>query len=287
MINEKQRIAGISVISAIFLTGSELIIGIVTGSLGLLSIALYSGLNLVTGIITFFLIQISDNPPDKEHNFGHGKIDTLISFLMTILQFITCIWIIYQALHRLIMGNTNFEISAWSYIVAIASIIVVFFHSRALNRVPKMFNSQALAAIALHYSTAIWSSLVILLGLIFTDFGLFFADSVAALIVSFIVIIVTYNLFKRSIEVLLDFPPLEKLLIIEEVLNSSHEIKTYHSLKVRRVGAKTFVSVMVALNPQLKLNNAHEICNNIEREICKVVDQCDVFIHTEPLTQKK
>lgn len=286
MINEKQRVAGISVFAAIFLTGIKLVIGIVTGSLGLLSEALHSGLDLVAAVITFFSVRISDNPPDKEHNFGHGKIENFSAFLETILLLITCIWIIYEALHRLITGNTNIEVSAWSYIVVVTSIVVDFTRSRALRRVAKKYNSQALEADALHFSTDIWSSAVVLLGLICANFGFFFADSVAALVVALIVIVISYRLGKRSIEVLLDYAPRDKVNTIECILNELPEIDEFHSLKVRTAGADTFVSVIVTLNPHLKLNHAHEICDKVEREICIEIDRCNVFVHFEPLNQK-
>jgi cation diffusion facilitator family transporter len=287
MANEKQRVAGISVFAAIFLTGIKLITGLLTGSLGLLSEALHSGLDLVAAVITFFSVRISDNPPDKEHNFGHGKTENLSAFLETILLFITCFWILYEAMHRLITGNTNIEVNIWSYIVVITSIIVDITRSRALGIVAKKYNSQALEADALHFSTDIWSSAVVLLGLICANFGFFFADSVAALVVAMIVIVISYRLGKRSIEVLLDYAPREKVNKIEKVLNAISDINSFQNLKVRCAGADTFVSVIVTLNPQLRLDQAHNICDIVEIEISKEVDRCDVFVHVEPLTEEE
>lgn len=286
MKNEKLQVAGISVFAAVFLTGFKLVIGILTGSLGLLSEALHSGLDLVAAIITFFSVRISDNPPDKQHNFGHGKVENLSAFLETILLFITCFWIISEASHRLISGKTNIDVNAWSYVVVVTSIVIDFTRSRALSKVAKKHNSQALEADALHFSTDIWSSAVVLIGLICANFGFFFADSVAALIVALIVIYVSYKLGRRSIEVLLDYAPGDKVAKIEDVLNKLPEIDSFQSLKIRTAGADTFVSVIVILNPQLKLTQAHEICDRIEKEICKVVKRCDVFVHVEPKNLK-
>ena len=173
MVNEKQRVAGISVGAAVFLTGIKLVIGLLTGSLGLISEALHSGLDLVAAVITFFSVRMSDTPPDRDHNFGHGKIENISAFIETILLLITCVWIIYEALNRLISGKTDIEVSVWSYIVVITSIVVDFTRSRALGRVAKKYNSQALEADALHFSTDIWSSLVVLSGLILANFGFF------------------------------------------------------------------------------------------------------------------
>jgi cation diffusion facilitator family transporter len=285
MYNEKQRVAGVSVLAAIFLTVIKLVIGIITGSLGLISEALHSGLDLVAAVVTYFSVRFSDNPPDREHNFGHGKIENISAFIETILLLITCVWIIYEASHRLISGNTQIEISKWSYVVVIISIIVDFTRSRALGRVAKKYNSQALEADALHFSTDIWSSTVVLLGLICANFGFFFADSIAALMVAFIVIIITYRLGKRSIEVLLDYAPKEKQSSIVNILNSIPELNAFRNLKVRTAGPYTFVSVTVTLNPQLMLKYAHEICDKVENEICREVEKCDVIVHVEPVDQ--
>jgi cation diffusion facilitator family transporter len=286
MMHEKLKVAGISVFAAVFLTGIKLVAGILTGSLGLLSEALHSGLDLIAAVITFLSVRISDNPPDKKHNFGHGKIENFSAFLETILLLITCTWIIYEAMHRLITGETDIEVTVWSYVVVVASIVIDYSRSRALSKVAVKYNSQALEADALHFSTDIWSSSVVLLGLVCANFGFFFADSVAALIVALIVIFISYKLGKRSIEVLLDYAPREKVNKIETILKTLPEIDNFHSIKVRTAGADTFVSVIVILNPHLRLNQAHEICDKVESEIRKVIDRCDVFVHVEPLNQE-
>jgi len=285
MFNEKQRVAGLSVFAAVFLTGFKLLVGLITGSLGLLSEALHSGLDLVAAVITFFSVRISDNPPDKVHNFGHGKVENFSAFLETVLLLITCIWIIYEAIHRLITGRTEIEVNVWSYIVVVTSIVVDISRSKALSRVAKKYNSQALEADALHFSTDIWSSAVVLIGLIMANFGFFFADSVAALVVAMIVIVISYKLGKRSMEVLLDYAPPDKVIKVEGVMKSIPEIDTYHSLKVRTAGADTFVKVIVSLNPQIEVYKAHEICDKVEHEISKVIDRCDVMVHVEPFNQ--
>jgi cation diffusion facilitator family transporter len=282
MKNEKKNVAGISVFAAIFLTGFKLTIGLITGSLGLLSEALHSGLDLVAAVITYFSVSISDKPPDMKHNYGHGKIENFSAFIETILLLITCTWIIYEAIHRLITGNTEISVNVWSYIVVIISIIVDFSRSRALSRVAKKFNSQALEADALHFSTDIWSSSVVLLGLVCANFGLFFADAVAALAVAGIVIIVCYKLGKRSIDVLLDKAPLNTLNIIEGILKTSTSIRLYHSLRVRSAGADTFVTVNIHLNKSYTCQEAHSICDIIESDIMKKVERCNVLIHIEP-----
>lgn len=161
MIKEKKKVALLSVFAAIFLTGFKLVVGVLTGSLGILSEALHSGLDLIAAVITYFSVRISDKPADKEHNYGHGKIENFSALIETILLVITCVWIIYEAVGRLISGKTQIEVTVWSYIVVISSIIIDISRSRALSKVAKKYNSQALEADALHFSTDIWSSAVV------------------------------------------------------------------------------------------------------------------------------
>ncbi len=282
MVKEKKRVALFSVFAAIFITGFKLIIGILTGSLGILSEALHSGLDLVAAIITYFSVQISDKPADKEHNYGHGKVENFSALIETLLLLITCVWIIYEAIQRLTSGNTHIEINAWSYIVVISSIIIDATRSRALYKVAKKHNSQALEADALHFSTDIWSSAVVLLGLICANFGFFFADSVAALVVAVIVLFVSYRLGKKAADVLLDKAPQDTVNKVEQILATYPEVKHFHSLKVRTAGADTFIKFNIHLDPDSSLMHVHELCDQIEKDLSMIIPRSEVYIHAEP-----
>jgi len=282
MRNEKTKVALVSVFAAIFLTGFKLIVGLINGSLGILSEALHSGLDLIAAVITFFSVRVSDRPADKRHNYGHGKIENFSAFIETVLLLITCIWIIYEAVHRLITGKTDIEVNVWSYIVVASSIIIDFTRSRALYKVAKKYNSQALEADALHFSTDIWSSAVVLVGLICANFGFFFADAVAALVVAMIVLVVCYQLGKRTTDVLLDKMPEDSFVKVEVVLKRIPEIIRYHNLRIRESGADTFIDVSIHVSPDLTNKQAHAICDKIEDEVRKVIKRADVFVHAEP-----
>ena len=163
---EKFRVALSSVIAAVFLTGTKLVVGIYTGSLGILSEAAHSALDLGAALMTLFAVRISDRPADDEHHYGHGKIEGISAFIEVILLLITCSWIIYEAAHRIINKNIEIEVTAYAFGVIILSIIVDISRSRALSKVAKRTNSQALEADALHFSSDIWSSVVVLVGLV-------------------------------------------------------------------------------------------------------------------------
>ncbi|MCX6267392.1 MAG: cation diffusion facilitator family transporter [Bacteroidetes bacterium] len=279
---EKKRVAGVSVIAAFFLTGFKLVVGLLTGSLGLLSEALHSGLDLVAAIITYFSVRISDKPPDKNHHYGHGKIENFSALIETFLLLITCAWIIYEAVHRLVSGDTRIEVNMFSYFVVLTSIAIDIARSRALYRVARKYNSQALEADALHFSTDIWSSAVVLLGLIMAQFGWFFADSVSALAVAFIVLGVSWRLGKRAADVLLDRSPAPLVSQLELVLNQAQGILRYHDLKVRTSGAENFIEVTIHVQPGLALEQAHAISHLVEKQITHAIPRSFVHVHIEP-----
>jgi cation diffusion facilitator family transporter len=282
MEKEKGRVALLSVFAAFFLTSFKLVIGILTGSLGILSEALHSGLDLIAAAITWFSVRISDRPADRDHHFGHGKVENLSAFIETILLLITCVWIVYEAVSRLISGNIHIKVNAWSYVVVITSIIIDLSRSRALGRVAKKYNSQALEADALHFSTDIWSSAVVLVGLICANFGIYIADCIAALCVAVIVIYISIKLGKRSINVLLDRVPYESYAKINELMQQIKEIYLFHDLKMRASGADIFVDVTIHVSPELNIGEAHEITTNVEKKIKALQPRCYVQIHTEP-----
>lgn len=281
---EKNRVAGLSVLAAVFLTGFKLLVGVLTGSLGILSEALHSALDFVAAAITWFAVRLSDKPADEDHHYGHGKIENLSALIETVLLLITCTWIIYEAVSRLSSGTTHIEVNFWSYLVVITSIIVDISRSRALMRVAKKHNSQALEADALHFSTDIWSSAVVLLGLICAHFGIFVADSIAALVVALIVIGVSYNLGKRAIHVLLDRVPKETYASIKTILDTLNTIESYHDLRVRASGADIFAELNIHVDSKINLNDSHQIAHDIEKKITAKIPRCHVHVHIEPNT---
>lgn len=279
---EKKNVAISSVIAAFFITAAKITVGVLTGSLGIISEALHSALDFIAAIITYIAVHFADQPADYSHHYGHGKIESLSALIETVLLVITCAWIIYEAINRLVTGNFHLEVTFWSYAVVILSIIVDFSRSRALLKVAKKHNSQALEADALHFSTDIWSSLVVLLGLICAQIGWHKADSIAALAVAIIVIGISYKLGKKAVDTLLDKAPNELIPIIKKILKEFPEVSSYHSLKVRQSGADTFIEISVHFAPNLHISKVHTITENIEYRICSHVKRCSILIHQEP-----
>ena len=278
-----------SVIAAIFLTGTKVAIGIWTGSLGILSEAAHSGLDLVAAIITLFAVKSSGKPADEEHLYGHEKVENLSALFETFLLLITCIWIIAEAFKRLFFHEVEIELSIWAFGVVILSIIIDLSRSRALIRAAQKHDSQALEADALHFSTDVWSSCVVLLGLILVWIGeqtgtshiLRHADPIAALGVAMIVIFVSVKLGKRCIDALLDSAPAGLAKKLERAVRNVPGVKDCHRLRVRKSGKRSFVDLAIDVEKGLSVNSAHLIAQMVEREIMGLLPNADVVVVTD------
>lgn len=279
---EKSRVAFLSVVAAVFLTSIKLVVGLLTGSLGILSEALHSGLDLLAAAITLYAVKVADKPADKNHSFGHGKFENFSALIETLLLLITCVWIVYEAVHRLLSGYSSIEVNIWSYLVIGIAILVDVGRSRALYKVAKKHNSQALEADALHFSSDIWSSAVVLVGLGFVQIGWFWADATAAIAVALLVFFVSYRLGKRAIDVLLDRTPPGMEEKIVEILKPMESVKSYHDLRIRASGAEIFIQLNIHVDPEITIAEAHEISEEIKRKIAGIIPRCRVHVHEEP-----
>src|ERR1035438_5977504 len=212
--SEKGSVALKSVYSAVAITALKIVVGISTGSLGILSEAAHSGLDLVAAVVTYFSVRVSDKPADADHQYGHGKVENFSAFIETALLLATCVWIVYEATRRLFFHSVEIEPSIWAFVVMGTSIVVDFWRSRRLKRIADRYDSQALLADALHFSTDIWSSGVVILGLLLVLAGRTYsvpwlakADPIAALAVACIVVYVSWRLARQTIDALLDGAP--------------------------------------------------------------------------------
>ncbi len=279
-----------SVIAALGLTGFKLIIGLTTGSLGILAEAAHSGLDLMAAVMTFLAVRISAKPADSSHLYGHGKAENLSALFETLLLLVTCFWIIYEATHRLLFHPIHLKITFWSFAVMTTSIVVDVSRSRILYRAAKKYNSQALEADALHFSTDIWSSYVVILGLICVKISghipsmpfLHQADSVAAIMVGLIVVYISISLGIRTVQALLDVAPSgieKKIISAVEILTG---VTDCHNVRVRYSGSQLFVDVHVLVDGDQTLKEAHDLTEEIEGTIRRLIPNADVTVHPEP-----
>lgn len=280
--NEKQHIARNSVFAAMFITVLKLVVGLETNSLGLLSEAAHSGLDFLAASMTYFAVRLADRPPDREHTYGHGKIENLSAFGETILLVITCGWIIFEGVQRLASREHHVESNIWSFVVIIIAIVVDISRSRALKRVAIKYNSQALEADALHFSSDVWSSLVVLSGLVFVALGYVWVDAVAAILVALLVLFVSYRLGKRTIDALMDRVPEGLYEQVLDTLRHVDGVEEVRSIRLRPSGAKVFVDTTIAVQRTTAFQEAHAIMDNIEQAIHARHKEIDIVVHAEP-----
>jgi cation diffusion facilitator family transporter len=288
--HEKKWAAMSSVIAAVGLTGFKIVVGLTTGSLGILAEAAHSGLDLMAALMTFLAVGISGKPADRNHLYGHGKAENLSALFETLLLLVTCVWIIYEATHRLLFHPVELKVTFWSFTVMITSIVVDVSRSHVLYRAARKYNSQALEADALHFSTDIWSSGVVILGLVCVKIGgrvpglafLHQADSIAAILVGLIVVYISVKLGVRTVQELLDVAPsgIERKII--SAVEALPGVTGCHNVRVRYSGPQLFVDIHVLVEGNQTLKEAHNLTEEIERTIQKLIPNADVTVHPEP-----
>ncbi len=294
---EKTIVALSSVGAAIGLTALKIVVGLLSGSLGILAEAAHSGLDLVAALMTFFAVRVADRPADATHHYGHAKVENLSAFIEAALLLLTALWVIYEAIQRLLFHNGEVEASLWAFLVMVVSILVDFTRSRALLRVARRLGSQALEADALHFSTDIWSSLVVIAGLLIVLLADLLhlpawvrqADAVAALGVSGIVIWVSLRLARETVDALLDRAPEEYVQQVQTAIEQVQGVSEVRRVRVRRAGNKLFADVVIAASRTFTFEQIHELTERVEEAAMEGVRarspqaEIDVVVHVEPV----
>jgi cation diffusion facilitator family transporter len=286
--SEKRLVALSSVAAAVVLTSMKVVVGLATGSIGILSEAAHSGLDLLAAAVTLWAVRASAMPADEDHPYGHGKIENFSALFETGLLLATCVWISYEAVKRLAFEPAHVEATPWSFAIMAVSIVIDVSRSRALARAARKYRSQALEADALHFSTDVWSSAVVIAGLScvwasdrFSVPWLATADAVAALGVAAIAVLVGIRLGKKSVDDLLDAAPAG---LLERVAHAAAVpgVVTVSQVRVRRSGPQTFADVTLQVERGLTLEAAHDVAHAAEEAIGRAVHEVDVVVHAEP-----
>jgi len=289
MREDKRRVAGNSVLAAIAITGLKIIVGVTTGSLGILSEAAHSGLDLIAAVVTYFSVRVSDKPADADHQYGHGKVENFSAFIETGLLLLTCIWIIYEAAKRLFFHSVEIQPSIAAFLVMFFSIAVDYWRSHALGRIALKYDSQALEADALHFSTDIWSSSVVILGLAAVWFGekygigwLQKADPIAAVFVAVVVVWVSWRLARKTIDALLDAAPIGIRNQILDTISTVDGVVEVDRARIRRAGNRYFVDVLVGMARNVTFQRAEQIADAVTSHVQGILPNADVMVHTIP-----
>ncbi len=281
--NEKTKIALISIVASASLALFKLIIAVVTGSLGILSEAMHSGLDIMAAIMTLYAIRMAIRPPDLEHPYGYAKFESLTSLAEMILLFVIAGWIFYEGIQRIFVIHREPEITVFSFAIMIGSIIVDYGRSKALYKISRKYGSQALEADALHFKTDMLTSGVVLVGLVIVYlFGIPNADSYAAIIVAAVIVYTSLGLGRRTLDVLLDRAPKGIQGQILESITGFEGVKNVHSVRVRTVSSETFVDLHIAVPRIFTHDKAHRIATNVENKIKgEILPNSDVVVHVD------
>jgi len=286
---EKRSVAMNSLIAALAITTLKIIVGLGTGSLGILSEAAHSGLDLIAAAVTLFSVRVSDKPADADHQYGHGKIENFSAFIETGLLLLTCAVIVYEACKRLFFHHVAIEPTLIAFSVMFVSMAVDFWRSRALGKIAAKYDSQALQADALHFSTDIWSSGVVALGLLLVLVGrklqipwLAEADPIAALFVAGVIILVSARLALKTIDALLDTAPAGARSKIINALRGVEGLLEVDRVRIRRAGNRYFADVSVGLARNVTFQKSGQVADEVTRTVHQVLPNTDVVVHSIP-----
>ncbi|MGA8731787.1 MAG: cation diffusion facilitator family transporter [Terracidiphilus sp.] len=285
----KRRVALHSMIAAAAMTLLKLAAGLLSGSLGVLSDAAHSALDLTGSALTFFSVQVSDIPADEDHTYGHGKVENISSFGEAGLMAISCAWIIWEAIERIRHNNVELRHSIWPVLVLLTSITVDFWRSRQLGAVARRTGSPALATDAFHFASDIWSSLAVLAGLSASWAGTYFhiqwlryADPFAAVVVSLMILRITAQLTREAVGVLMDQIPSDTRRQIVNEVEQIDGVLAVEQARVRRSGSTYFADLTLALPRRYTFEHTGELVREATDAVHRALPQADVVIHTVP-----
>jgi cation diffusion facilitator family transporter len=289
MRSEKRAVAGNSVVAALAITALKVVVGVTTGSLGILSEAAHSALDLVAAVVTLLSVRVSDKPADAEHQYGHGKVENFSAFIETGLLLLTCVWIVYEAVKRLFFHHIDIEPNLSAFVVMFISMIVDLWRSRALGRIAVKYDSQALEADALHFSTDIWSSGVVIIGLLLVMMGRNYriawlrdADPIAALFVAAVVVYVSGRLARRTIDGLLDAAPPEVRSKIISAVSKVDGLLEVDRVRIRRAGNRYFADLSIGLARNVTFQRSEQVAAAVTAAVNDVLPNADVIVHSIP-----
>jgi cation diffusion facilitator family transporter len=280
----RQRTATLSVVAAVFLVAIKLATGLATGSLAFLAEAVHSGTDLVAALLTFFAVRVALRPPDREHNYGHGKAEHLAALGESAFLLLVSLAIGFESARRLIDGGGGHHVDVPWWALAVLAVVIVVDASRALAsfRTARRYGSAALAANALHFTSDLAGSTAVLVGLLFVRAGHPAADAAAALFVAALVVLAALRLAKKSVDVLMDRTVADAADRIRAALAQADEQIELRRVRVRQAGGRHFVDLVVGVPTDTGVTQAHTVADHIEDVVEGALGGADVVVHVEP-----
>ncbi len=291
MSNTKTKAARLSVFSNAFLIVLNLTVGLITGSVSIISEAIHTFMDMLAALMAYFSVKIADSPPDEKHPYGHGKFENISGVVEAILIFTASGWIIYHAIGQL-TSNTEIDHSGLTlgFIVMMISAVVDLVVSRHLYRVAKETDSIALKADALHLSVHVYTSMGVGISLAVIYFtGWHFLDPVAAIVVAAFILKEAFEILVEAFKPLTDNAlPKEEIELIEKIIAEFTDSRlAFHMLRTRKAGSNRELDFHLEVPGDISVKESHELCDTIEAELKRKLPNLEVTIHVEPLDSSK
>lgn len=288
---EKNRVTIVSLFAAVGLTSAKLVAGLATGSLGLLAEAAHSALDMVASVITFFSVRVAGMPADRNHPYGHGRVENLSAAVQGTLLFGTAAWILYESVHRVFFEPVAVSPSVWAFAVMGTSVVVDLWRSRLLARVARRHGSRALEADALNFRADMFSSAVVIVGLALSAYGNRFgggwffdrADALAALVVGLFILGKAGQMAAKSVNVLLDLAPVELQERISREAEAVPGVVGARQVRMRESGHRKFADIVVSVPRTVSASEAHDISERVEETVREIDGRTESVVHVEPV----
>ncbi len=279
----RRRTAQLNVAAAVVLVAVKLATGIATGSLAFVAEAGHSGTDLVAALLTLFAVRVAVRPPDREHQYGHGKAEHLAALGESAFLLLVSLVIAGESVRRLVDGGGHDVDPAW-WAFVVLGLVIALDASRALlsSRAARRLDSPALAANALHFASDFAGTLAVLVGLVLVAAGEPSADAAAALFVALLVVIAALRLARQSIDVLMDRAAEDAGERIRAALAGMAEPVELRRARVRHAAGRHFADLVVAVPSDAGVTQAHATADAVEEVVERALGGADVVVHVEP-----
>ncbi len=287
----KESTARLSVISNTGLVLMKFIVGTAIGSVSIISEAIHSSMDLIAALIAFFSVRKSAEPPDAQHEYGHGKFEDISGLIEALLIFIAAFLIIWEAGQKLLGESSellNPELLMWGIAVMGISALVNWYVSNRLFKVGKQSESIALESDAWHLRTDVYTSLGVFIGLILIRLtGLTILDPLIAIGVAIVIMKAAYDLTRRSISDLIDhsIPPADEKRIQEIICDHASIYAGFHDLKTRRSGPEIFIEFHLVVPGNISVLQSHDLADHLEADLKTEFPRANITIHAEPCNE--
>jgi len=284
MFRTRTSAAGLSVLSNTLLILLKVVAGLLSGSISIIAEAIHSGIDLVAASIAFFSLRIAGRPADREHPFGHGKVENVSGTIQAGLIFVAAAFIIYGAIARIIAGAVIEYLSIGIAVMAV-SVVVNIFVSRHLLRIARETDSIVLEADGRHLSTDVYTSLGVLAGLIVVRItGFNILDPIVAIGVALYILKMAYDVMRRAFPPLIDvrLPEDEEAVIESTIREHMGELVDFHELRTRKAGSERFIEFHLVMARYANVEEAHKLCDHLEEDIKAKLPNATITIHVEP-----